>query len=65
MIYVAKVVDGYCRLYNAANGSWQRNIGVKGVVSAQVQGDLVIVTYKDGTVKIYNANSGSWERTLH
>lgn len=64
MIYVAKIDNGYAKIYNASNGCYARTVGDKGAVSAVVQADTVAVTYSDGKVKIYNANTGCYMRTI-
>lgn len=64
MIYVAKIKNGRCELYNASNGCYVRSVGRSGAVSAQVQGDIVSVTYSDGVVEIYNASSGGYLRRV-
>ncbi len=64
MIYVAKIENSRVRLYNADNGSFQRNVGDASAVSANVQGDTVAITYANGQVKIYKCSTGSFQRTL-
>lgn len=64
IMYVAKIENGRCKLYNARTGSYQRTVGESGAVSAQVQGDIVAVTYANGKVKIYSCKSGSYQRTI-
>lgn len=63
-MYVAKIDNGYAKIYNASTGGHVRTIGDRGAVSAAVQGDTVAVTYADGKVKIYNANTGGHMRTI-
>lgn len=64
MIYVAKIKNGRCELYNASNGCYVRAVGRSGAVSAQVQGDIVSVTYSDGAVEIYNTSNGCYLRRV-
>lgn len=65
MIYVAKIKNGRCEIYNASNGCYVRPVGrSSGAVSAQVQGDLVSITYTDGAVEIYNASNGCYLRRV-
>lgn len=53
MVYVTKIEDGVTKLYNSY-GHYQRIIGDRGAVNAQVQGDVVVVYYADGRVCLYN-----------
>lgn len=62
MVYFTKIEDGVAKLYNS-NGHYQRIIGDRGAVAAQVQGDLVAVTYADGRVRLYSLE-GYYKRQL-
>lgn len=64
MIYVAKIRNGQCELYDASNGCYKRTVGRSGAVSAQVQGDVVSITYSNGKVEIYSACNGCYLRTI-
>jgi len=63
MALIAKVESGRVKIYNADNGSYQREI-CSDAVSAVVSGDTVAVTMNNGQVKIYNVNNGSYQRTI-
>jgi len=63
MNLIAKVENGSVKIYNAANGSYQRTI-CSDAVSAVVSGDTVAVTMINGQVKIYNVINGSYQRTI-
>lgn len=64
MMYVAKIENGRAKLYNASTGTYQRTVGDSNAVSANVQGDIVAVTYSNGQVKIYKCSTGTYQRTL-
>ena len=64
-MYVVKVEGNHIKLYDANTGAFKRSISVpEGVVSAQIEGDLVNVTTKKGKVKIYDAKTGAFKRSI-
>lgn len=53
MVYVIKVENGRALLYDS-NGNCILGLGSPGVVSGQVQGNVVTITYENGRVEIYD-----------
>lgn len=65
-MYIAKIENGYVKLYNK-NGGYHCYVSIPaGVipVSAVVQGDTVAVTCADGRVRLYSAETGGYRATL-
>ena len=64
-MYVAKIEGNNVKVCDANTGAVKRVIIVsEGIVSAQVEGDIVSVSTKRGQVKVYDAKTGALKRII-
>ncbi len=61
--YAVKVKNGKAEIYDANTGVLKRYIG-SGVVSAQINGEILQVNKDNGKIEIYDINTGILKRTL-
>ena len=64
IVYVTRIKNGQCVVYNAKTGAPVRSMPGRDAVSAGVNGDLVTVTFKDGKAKVFKAATGQQIREL-
>ena len=63
-MYVAKVENGECKVFNENGQIIRGNVGGPGAASASVDGDKVAVTFTNGQVKLFQLPSGQILRSF-